>query len=159
MRKLDVADILVSIFLILLVIVLSPIWVPVFLYVWITGKVGDFRFSRFIRANEGSRYFCYTARQNSIDFVRENILPQLPAETHIIYITEKYQNMGDETKFFTQVVWQMAGLGKGFPCIAKFSNGEMIIESVNHEVYQAIVRKRDAEQVLKKIDKFFSQRS
>jgi len=157
MRKYELGEIIIITAAILLIIVLSPIWVPILIIVLASDVLDNFRFKRFISANDGAKYFCYTLRKNSLDFVRDLIIPRLPPETTIIYITDKYDNVGDDTKFRNQIVWRMAGMKKGFPCMAKFSDGQMITESINHEVYRAIVRKRGEENVFRKVDKFFGQ--
>ncbi len=157
MKKYELGDIIIITVAILLIIVLSPIWVPILIFVLASDAHDNFRFKRFIRANDGAKYFCYTLRKNSLDFVRDLIIPRLPPETIIIYITDKYDNVGDDSKFRNQIVWGMAGMKKGFPCMAKFSDGQMITESINHEVYQSIVRKQGADKVLRKVDKFFGQ--
>ena len=156
MRKLDIGEFLIGGLLILVAVIFSPLWLPVYLLYYVSQKIIDFRFSRYVKANNGAKYFCYTARRNSLDFVKQNIIPHLPHDTNIIYITEKYQNLGSSSKFLGQIVLKMALMKKGFPCVAKFSDGQLIIESINHEVYQAILRDNDAKSILKKIHSFFA---
>ena len=156
MRNFGLGDTFIFILVILVAIVLSPIWIPFYVYVRVRKLIVEFRFSRFVRANDGAKYFCYTLRRNSEEFVRSNILPRLPAETNIIYITDNHQNLGDSLKFVEQVVRRMGAMKKGFPCVAKFSDGKLLTESINHEVYQAIVRKKDADKLVEKIEPFYA---
>jgi hypothetical protein len=142
---------------ILLAVVLSPIWVPIVTYVYLKEKITAWRFGRYVKKNDGKTFFCFTHRRTSVPFVRENILPILPPSVEVIYITEKFDKLEANSKFAGEIIFTMAEKKQGFPCLAKFVNGKVLIESINHELYQTIVRSRDPDKLIQRVVKFYSE--
>jgi hypothetical protein len=141
---------------ILLAVVLSPIWVPIVTYVYLKEKITAWRFGRYVRNNDGKNFFCFTHRRTSVPFVRENIIPILPPDAEVIYITDKFDKLDANSNFAGEIIHKMAEKKQGFPCLAKFENGEFLIESINHDLYQTIVRRRDPEKLLQRVVTFYS---
>ncbi len=141
---------------ILLMIILSPIWIPFLAYVYITEKIDEYRFTKYLATAEGAKYFCYTNKQNSQKYVENNILPFLPGSIEVVHVSSKRLiNLGKNHKFPDRIVGKMKAMKKGFPCIAKISGGKLITESINHELHRAIVRKKDADDIVERINRFF----
>ena len=154
-----IGDILIGGLIIILLIVLSPILVPLIVYTIIRDWIGKLRFKSFLRANNGAKYFCYTARKTSYQYVTDHVLPNLPSDTQIIYLADRKNAvdvLGDQIPFVDHLVWRMKKTPGRYPYVSKVSNGELVTMSINHQLYSAIKRKADAEAINKKISRFLS---
>jgi len=148
--------IIVFLFLLFLVI-LSPILIALYIYDRLERGITERRFRKYLAANVEAKYFCYTHRKNSQDYVRAHILPSLPQDVKVIYITDKMFNLGNDIEFLDQIVWKMKSMKKGFPCLAKAVDGELATESINSELYNAIAKHKDVDKIIKKIDEFYGK--
>lgn len=152
--------VLVGVFLVILAvfaIILSPILVPYFLFVWIREKLAERSFKRYLEQAEGTKYFCYTNRHTSEKYVQDNIVPCLGDDVKILHISDKYwESLRDESEFPIRVVWSMKTVKGGFPYVSKVVNGELVTESINQQLYSAITRKAEADGILRRIEKFYS---
>lgn len=151
-------EILIAVGLCLLLLLLSPILIPLIVYTYLRDKITETRFKRLLKKNEGAKFFCYTSRQSSVKFARENILPYLDDDITVIYMSEKGElNLGDDDLFHT-IIGERAGGGKkgGYPFVAKIIEGELISHSLNREFYRRIVRDDDATQLLVTNKEFFN---
>jgi hypothetical protein len=142
--------------LIVLLILLSPIIVPYFLYLYIRSKFDDRACGRYIRANEGARFFIYTSRKTSERYVRENILPFLPPDTRVVYLLDSRKpfSLGEELPYLEHFIYRVRRTPGGYPYVAKISKGKLLAISINRQLYSAITRKADADAVNKAISKF-----
>jgi hypothetical protein len=142
--------------LIVLAILLSPIILPYLLYPYIRSKIENRGFRKYIRANEGARFFIYTSRRTSDRWVKENVLPFLPSDTRIVYLQDSRRpiNLGDDQPFLEQFIYRVRGTPGSFPYVAKISRGKLVSISINRQLYSAITRKADADGVNKVIAKF-----
>ena len=142
--------------LVLLWIVLSPIWIPFFAFVYIDQKIDDYRFRKYLAATGDKNFFCYTNKQSSQQFVENNVIPFLPADVEVLFVSSKRLiDLRKKNGFPDRIIGKMRELKKGFPCVAKISGGRLITESVNHEIYEAIQRKKDPGPIVEKISRFF----
>ncbi len=142
---------------VLVLILLSPFLILLSIFYYVLEKIDELRFRSYLAANNGKKYFCYTIREKSCDFVKTNILPFLPLETEVIFITDNGMNLGESQNFINNIIRRMVLLRKGFPQMAVISNGELIIAPINKEVYRAILSNRNADKILKKIQKFYAK--
>ena len=78
-------DLLLFILFGLLLVLFSPILLLLAAYAYVASAVGEWRFRRYIAANEGVTFFAYTNKASSEKYVKENILPLLPRDTKIFY--------------------------------------------------------------------------
>src|SRR5437764_817901 len=116
------------------------------IYKYFQEKLEKRRFKSFLKNREGMKLFCYTARRTSVDYVKENILPFLPADTTIIYLTDSkaIDSMGDDVPFLIRLIWTMKMTEGSYPYVSKVSGGSLQTISINNDLYSAIVRKADA---------------
>src|SRR5687768_15564653 len=130
-----IGEIFIAALIIVLLILLSPIIIPLIIYAVIRDWINDRRFESFLRANEGAKYFCYTARKTSYEYVKENLLPHLPADTQVIYLSDRrneIESLDDEIPFLDHIVWRMKATPGSYPYASKVSNGELVTISINH---------------------------
>jgi hypothetical protein len=152
-------DLFVFLIIAIILLVLSPILIPIYAYQLIKAKIEDIRFRHYLRSTEGKRYFCYTNRTTSQQYVRESILPFLPPDTEVIYITDKGFNLGDDTPFLPSIVTTLRRAPGGFPFATIVSNGRLVTRSFNNKLYSAIKRGINADTVNKKIRRFYDYNS
>lgn len=141
----------------IVLLLLSPILIPYLLIVIAWERIQRLRFSRYLRRSEGKMFFCYTARKLSVEFVQERILPRLPADVRVIYITERGENMSDdEVPFQVRIAQEMKTVGGGYPYVAKVVGGVLVAESVNEKLYRSVKRGVEPESTINQIEKFFA---
>lgn len=145
----------------LFLIVISPILIPLLVFAYLKSKLEDARLRRFLKSNEGAKYFCYTSKSTGLEFARKNILPHLDVDVQIIYMSEKGRmNLGDDLFIHTLIGMKAGGAKRGgYPCVAKVVDGQLISESLNTEFYRAIVRNASAHPLLLRINDFYSHSS
>lgn len=155
---LSFGDAVVGAIVYLLLILLLPIILPFLLYLYIRTKIENREFEKYIRSNEGAKFFVYTSRRTSEKYVRENILPFLPSDTRIIYLgdSKKLINLGDDQPFLDQFIYRVRGTPGSYPYVAKITRGKLVSLSINQQLYSAITRNADAEAIKQKIDRFLT---
>lgn len=150
-----IGDVLVIIFVIILMVILLPIILPISIFLYIKDKIVNRRFLAYLKSVEGKKYFCYTNRSTSYAYVRDEILPFLPADTEVIYITDKSFNLGNDTPFLLNLVLTMKKTKGGFPYASVVSQGALVSKSINNELYSAIKRNIGADTINHKICGFY----
>jgi hypothetical protein len=155
---LSIGELVLAVFVYALLILLLPIILPILLYLYIRTKIENREFEKYIRSNEGAKFFIYTSRRTSEKYVRENILPFLPSDTRIIYLgdSKKLINLGDDQPFLDQFIYHVRGTPGSYPYVAKVSRAKLISISINRQLYSAITRNADAEAIKHKIDRFLT---
>lgn len=159
--NLTITEIFVVIGFCLFLIIISPILIPLLANAYLKSKFEDARLRRFLKRNEGAKYFCYTNKTTGLAFARESILPHLGDDVQIIYMSEKRpMNLGDDSLIRTRIGMEAGGAKRGgYPCVAKVFDGKLVSESLNTEFYRTILRKASAEPLLLRINDFYSRSS
>lgn len=104
-----ITDIFVAVGFCLLLIVISPILVPLLAFAYLKSKFENARLGRFLARNEGAKYFCYTNKKTGLQFARESILPNLDPDVRIIYMSQNGRiNLGDESMITLTLEWKLA---------------------------------------------------
>ncbi len=156
-RHWTVFDALVAVGAIVLLTVFSPIIGALITYAYVKGKFDDARYRRYLKQNEGAKYFCYTNKTSGAEFARQNILPYMDDDVQVIYMSRKGRiNLGDDSSIHTLIGRDAGGsMRGGYPCVAKIVDGKLVSTSLNTEFYRAIARKADPDIILRRIKKFF----
>ncbi len=151
-------DLLIIILFGVLLIVLSPIILPVVAYAYIRSLIDDWRFRRYVKTNAGATFFAYTNKASSDQYVKEKILPHLPRDTKVFHLAGKKGriNMGDDFGLLAYVVSAMRETEGGFPYISKIENGRLVTESINNRLYNAIRRGVDADLIVERVRRFYT---
>ena len=154
----SIGDIFLTLAIWVGLILLSPILVPLLVYGFARHKYKGLRLRRFLRRNNGAKYFCYTSKSTGLNFIRDNILPRLDPDVQLIYMSEKGRgNLGDDS-LINKLIGMEAGGAKrgGYPCVAKVVDGELVSESLNTELYRTIARKGDPDKLIDRIKNFYT---
>jgi len=154
-------DVLVLILFGLLFILLSPITLLFVAYVYVRSLIDEWRFRRYLKANEGAKFFAYTYKASSKKYVEENILPSLSGDTIVFPLAGKKGriNMGDDFGLIAYFVSEMRKTEGGFPYVSRIVEGNLVTESINQRIYSAIRRGAGPEGALHQIEKFYSRTS
>ena len=83
------------------------------------------------------------------------ILPALPPDVAVIYVTDNLFNLGDDVVHGHDILAKMGLLKKGFPCLAKAIDGDLEIKSINSAVYRSIVRKKGIDRIVADMTRFY----
>ncbi len=150
-------DLFVLVLSVTLIILLSPILLPLAAYGFIKNKIEEAKYRRYLATHERSMFFAYTDKASSKNFVEEEILPQLPSQTQVFHLAGKKgrYNMGEDFGLLAYVVGNMRETQGGFPYIAKVVRGELVTESINNKVYSAIRRGIGPEAIVERVLKFY----
>lgn len=151
-------DLLVIILFGLLFVLFAPIILLYVIYRYVRSLTDEWRFKRYLRANDGATFFAYTNKASSERYVEENILPYLPSDTTVIHLAGKKGrvHMGGDLGLLAYVVSSMREADGGFPYASKIVNGILVTKSMNDRLYSAIRREIDAEQINERILRFYS---
>jgi hypothetical protein len=149
-------DIIALAVFVVIMIVLLPIIIPLIIYRYFQQKVENHRFVEFLKQNEGMKFFCYTARRTSVEYVKENIIPFLPPHTRVVYLgdSKKIFTMGEDVPFLQRLVATMRMTNGGYPYVSKISSGKPETISINSRLYGAIRRNVDATSINQTIARF-----
>lgn len=151
-------DILVFVLVGFILLILLPILLPLIVLSYFQERIDRLRFAGYLKANEGAKFFAYTNKQSSQKYVETEILPFLPKDVQVLFLSGKGRiNLGDEHKFTLRIIWSMKAAKGGFPYVSKVANGELVTESANNRLHSAIRRGVGSEKILKQIEKFFSR--
>ena len=151
-----IGDLFVLLLVALIAIILSPIIIPLAIYAYFQEKLEKQRFERFLKTSEGRKFFCYTARQTSVDYVRAEIIPFLPSDTTIIYLgdSKKIFSMGEDVPFLDRLIATMRMTKGGYPYVSKVCDSKLQTISINNQLYSAIRRSVDATTINQKLIRF-----
>ena len=150
-------EILLSVAIWLGLVLLSPVLIPLLVYAFAKEKYEGSKLRRFLRRNNGAKFFCYTSKRTGINFIREKILPQLDPDIQIIYMSEKGRvNLGDDSLINTLIGMEAGGAKRGgYPCVAKVVEGKLVSVSLNTEIYRIIARNGAPDKIIDRINTFY----
>lgn len=141
----------------LLFIILSPILVPLITFALLREWYREAKFRRFLKRNEGAKYFCYPSKETGVKFAREVLIPKLNPDVHIVYLSQRGLTVLDAESEMSARIGRTAGAGKrsNYPCVVKIVNGKIVARPVNREFYLAIEAGKGANDLLSQISEFF----
>lgn len=151
-------DLLILVLIGLLMILLLPVILPLAVYSFIKNKIDKRRFESYLLKNDGATFFAYTDKTSSRKYVEDNLLPHLPDSARVFHLGGKKgrYNMGEDFGLLAHVVGTMRETKGGFPYISKIVAGELLTESINNQLYSAIRRGVDADAIIKRVIKFYT---
>jgi hypothetical protein len=113
-------------------------------------------YQKYLQTINGTNFFCYNNRTNSKDFIEKNILPILTPNIKIIYLDGKTPKSEYDPHIISKVLYGIKDK-KGFPYLLKISNGQVIEESINNELYNIMNQNKEIGQLNKKIISFYQK--
>ena len=147
-------DKFVVIAIIIPLVILSPIIIPwVILSAYFKSKSVEKKYLQFLTEQEGSAFFCYNNRKNSVEHIPKLLLPKLDASVHIIFINSHTS----ESLFDTDVIsrlFQEIPKPINLPILIKIQNQRVISHSINNKFYNLISQHKDISPLLDEINTF-----
>ena len=112
------------------------------------------KYSKFLNENNGKNFFCYNNRKNSIQFIKNDILPNLNEGIEIVYLNGKKIESKYESQFISEALYGLKHYNK-FPHLMKIRNGQLIDKSINNPFYGVLNMNKSKTELLNKINQFF----
>ncbi|MEM6801317.1 MAG: hypothetical protein AAF696_07920 [Bacteroidota bacterium] len=113
------------------------------------------KYDDFLKRYEGKNFFCYNNRRKSLSFIREEILPQLGEDVHVLYLEGKEIRSEDIDHFFIYRSFYSFRHYSRFPHLLKIRNGKAEDLSVNQELFQCLDQGKDLSVIFNKMHTFF----
>lgn len=145
---------IIGIFLIGVLIILSPLLVPVIIYGFIQNRLFRKEYKTYLKSIEGTKLFVYNSRTNNHSYVKQFILPELPGDVEIVYLNGKDPISNLNKKYISHALYSIKDR-KGFPYLLRVENGEINDKSINNAFYNTKNQNKDIQLLLDQIDQFF----
>lgn len=146
---------LVAISSLLLFIVL----LPATLFTLLSGYVSNRSFSKCYKAYlttlEGTKFFCYNNRSDSMVFIEREVLPRLDSDINVVFLEGRTPKSAFEQVFISKALYEVKDK-KGFPYLLKVVNGEVIDYSINNEFFNVKNQGKSMDELLKKVSLFYT---
>ena len=134
------------------------IGIAVFLGVVTIIHFSDRKFKKeykdFLHRVNGSRFFFYNSRRNSVDFAKEAVVPHLESTTKVVFVDGEDIDCGPDSKFVSHMLYGVKER-KGFPYLIKVVNEEPVDYSVNNLFYNTMTGKKPLTPLLQRINAFY----
>jgi hypothetical protein len=138
-----------------LAVVLSPVLLVLGIKDHFDSREARKRFEEDLLRLEGTCYFCYNNRKNSVDFAKEILIPHLESTVKMVFVEGKTISDLPDKHFISRILYGVKDR-KGFPYLLKISNGRVLDCSVHQQFYSIINNKKSLEPLLKRIDLFYN---
>lgn len=124
----------ILIFIFGLAIFLIPLSVLISFLAFISEYRFKLKFKKYLLTIDGTKFFCYNNKVNSHSYIKENIIPVLPAHVELIYLNGRKPISKFEEKYISYALHTIKDR-KGFPYLMKVSDGKIYDKSINNEFY------------------------
>ena len=134
------------------------IGVAAFLAVITLIHFSEKRFKReyksFLHRVNGSSFFFYNSRRNSVEFAKETVVPQLKPATKVVFVDGEDIDCGPDSKFVSHMLYDVKEK-RGFPYLIKVIDEEPVDYSVNNLFYNTMTGKKPLTPLLQRINAFY----
>ncbi len=137
-----------------LVIVCSPILLPFVVYGYIKSMLFKIKYREYLKSIDGTKFFCYTNRTNSQEFIESQIIPTLAPDVKVIFLESTAPKSEYERKFISKALHIIKDR-KGFPYLLKVSNGQLMDKSINQDFYTTMTQNKGHMELKENINSFF----
>lgn len=141
---------------IIFMLILLPFYLIAQPFIWLSKKIRERQFNKYLKQLEGKNFFCYNNKPKSFEFIEQNIIPNLSASIEVIFLDGKTPESGYERKFVSQTLYKFKNY-QGFPHLLKVRNGNAIDESLNNELFNTINQNKPIDDLMLKITDFFER--
>ena len=123
-------------------------------FISIRNKIRERQFNEYLKQLEGKNFFCFNNNSKSLDFIEDNILPNLPENVEVIFLNGRTPESAYERKFISHALYGLRNY-HGFPHLLKIRNGVAMDESVNNELFNTIQQNNSINDFLELLADFF----
>lgn len=141
---------------IIFMLIILPFILIVKPFVWFGNRIRRKQFQNYLKQLEGKNFFCYNNKSNSLEYLRQHIIPNLPASVEVIFLNGKKPESDYERKFISHALYKLKDY-QGFPHLLKVRNGNAIDKSLNNELFNTINQNKPVEELMLKIIDFFEE--
>jgi hypothetical protein len=139
-----------------LLIVFIPFIPVVLVYASFEDKIFIKGYNEYLEKINGTKYFCYNNRKNSINFIEENILPKLGSDVKIIFLNGTTPESEYERRYISAALYKLKDK-RGFPYLLKVRNNKIIDKSINNVVYNTINQNKKLDPIFIEIESFYDK--
>lgn len=123
-------------------------------FIWIGNRVRKRQFNEYLKQLEGKNFFCYNNKSKSLEFIRQNVLPNLPDSIEVIFLNGQTPESAYERKFISHALYGLENY-HGFPHLLKIRDAATFDESLNNELFNIIEQNKPVDELFKRITNFF----
>ncbi|MGI4874837.1 MAG: hypothetical protein ACRYFX_27090 [Janthinobacterium lividum] len=138
-----------------LAVVLSPVLVMLVIKNHFDDKEAQKKFDEDLLRLEGTCFFCYNNRKNSVAFVKEEIIPHLDASVQVVFVEGKVIRAMPDKYFISRILYG-AKDKKCFPYLLKISDEKVLDSSIHQQLYNTLSGKKPTEPLLGRINSFYN---
>lgn len=109
-------------------------------------------FSYYLKSINGAKFFCYSNKKSTVEFVEQQIVPFLSSDIEIVFLKGKTPKMDNENIHISQILYRVKGKP---PWLIKIENGHVRYESINNELHNTIAQSKSPKLLLKKMNNYF----
>lgn len=135
-------------------ILLLPLIVIYFPFLFFQRKRFKKRYSNYLLTIEGKKFFCYNNRKNNHHYIEKNILPNLTNDIEPVFLEGKRIRNEDNGEYLSHMLLNVSKR-KGFPYIIKISNGKALDISINNEFHNFKSQNKNPEDLIVLINASF----
>ena len=146
---------------IIAVVVGIPVFVLFIPLVIITGPFVYFKRKRFenqyadfLINNNGADFFCYNNRENSKEYIEQQIIPELDAGIEIVYLNGQKVASNHSVEFISQALYRLKNYNQ-FPHLMKIRDGKLVDKSINNPFYNVLNSNKPKTELVDQINQFF----
>lgn len=130
------------------------LFLPFIVWFYFNNLAFNRKYKLYLHTINETNFFCYNNRIDSKDFIEKNILPKLSQDIKVIYLDGRTPKSDYEEKYISKVLYGIKDK-KGFPYLLKISNGQLIDQSINNDLFNTINQNKDIGQLYNKINLFY----
>jgi len=123
-------------------------------FTWLSNKIRERQFNKYLKQLEGKNFFCYNNKSKSLEFIKQKIIPNLPESVEVIFLDGKAPESEYGLKFISRVLYKFKTY-QGFPHLLKVRKGNIIDKSINNELFNTINHNKPIVDLIFKISSFF----
>ena len=159
MSKVENIIIGLSVFLIyilglLILIGLSPIFALIYFgNIYRNGNINQIQLD-VLEKFDGEKFFCFNNNKRSLNFIENEIIPNLNNKINIIFLEGKKANSSTIDNILASKLLLKIRQREGFPYILKISNGEILAKSINNELFNTINQNKDTLKLIDTINNY-----
>lgn len=139
---------------VVVIVILFPILILSAPFNWIEERKFKKDYQEFLIRMDGKNFFCYNSRSKSLEFIRQNVIPNLPGSVEVIFLNGRTPESAYERKFISHALYNLKSY-KGFPHLFKIRNEIIVDISLNNELFNVIDQSQPVNELLQLMANFF----
>lgn len=164
MKELALKSLLSTLLLLLAAVVgiLALVSLPLWPFIWLANRwhqaKSDENYRQWLASIEGSCFFFYNSRRNSVTFARGTLVPALDSAVRVVFVDGKTIKAGPDSRYLSRLLLS-ARQYQGFPHLIKVVDGQVLEQSINNQFYSVVQQSESLAPLLQRIRAFYASPS